>query len=177
MDNDGIPDTIDVDGGDGTGEAALGTVGNPSADMLFENVVTSPEFNVTNKLEGTLNRINDNPNFRAFTSGSKSLVDAAGFVNRVFDKRAYNDALDQMEERSGADYKYGVTTSDPFSEGFYDANSGQLQGEAERTPGYYMNFAGSPNSYGMAKTGGEIVELSQDMIAQLIAAGADIEII
>ena len=177
MDNDGIPDTIDVDGGDGTGEAALGTVGNPSADMLFENVVTSPEFNVTNKLEGTLNRINDNPNFRAFTSGSKSLVDAAGFVNRVFDKRAYNDALDQMEERSGADYKYGVTTSDPFSEGFYDANSGQLQGEAERTPGYYMNFAGSPNSYGMAKTGGEIEELSQDMIAQLIAAGADIEII
>jgi len=256
MDNDGIPDTIDVDGGDGTGEAALGTVGNPSADMLFENVVTSPEFNVTNKLEGTLNRINDNPNFRAFTSGSKSLVDAAGFVNRVFDKRAYNDALDQMEERSGADYKYGVTTSDPFSEGFYDANSGQLQGEAERTPGYYMNFAGSPNSYGMAQdgletkpglytydkkptekkefdysnmsseqimflqqfldresntptnmqlfpndstninrpvtdgfmgkqtftkppkeTGGEIVELSQDMIAQLIAAGADIEII
>ena len=177
MDNDGIPDTIDVDGGDGTGEAALGTVGNPSADMLFENVVTSPEFNVTNKLEGTLNRINDNPNFRAFTSGSKSLVDAAGFVNRVFDKRAYNDALDQMEERSGADYQYGVTTFDPFSEGFYDANSGQLQGEAERTPGYYMNFAGSPNSYGMAKTGGEIVELSQDMIAQLIAAGADIEII
>ena len=27
------------------------------------------------------------------------------------------------------------------------------------------------------ETGGEIVELSQDMIAQLIAAGADIEII
>ncbi len=253
-DGDKIPDTVDVDGGDGTGRARLGTINNPSADMLFENVVTTPDFNVTNKLEGTLDRINDNPNFRAFTSGSKSLVDAAGFVNRIFDKRAYNDALDQMEERSGADYKYGVTTSDPFSEGFYDANSGQLQGEAERTPGYYMNFASSPNMYGQdgvetksglftpdkkqtskkefdysnmspeqimyiqqfldkesntptnmqlfpkdsayinrpvldrqfgmqtftmppKETGGEIVELSQDMIAQLIAAGADIEII
>jgi len=46
-----------------------------------------------------------------------------------------------------------------------------------------MNFAGSPNTYGTAQdglemeTGGEVVELSQDMIAQLIAAGADIEII
>ena len=28
-----------------------------------------------------------------------------------------------------------------------------------------------------AKKGGEVVELSQDMIAQLIAAGADIEIL
>ncbi len=182
-DEDKIPDTIDVDGGDGTGRASLGTIDNPSADMLFKNVVTSPDFNVTNKLEGTLDRINDNPNFRAATSVSKSLVDVAKFANNIFDKRAYNDALDQMEERSGADYKYAVTTSGPFSEGFYDANSGQLQGEAERTPGYYMNFAGSPNTYGTAQdglemeTGGEVVELSQDMIAQLIAAGADIEII
>jgi len=263
MDNDGRPDYLDIDGGDGTGEAALGTVDNPSADMLFENVVTSPDFNVTNKLEGTLDRIKDNPNFRAFTSVSKSAVDVAKFANNLYDKKAYNDALDQMEERSGADYKYGVTTSDPFSEGFYDANSGQLQGEAERTPGYYMNFASSPNMVGqegvetkpglygspkeptfkkefdysnmspeqimfvqqqldserntpsnmelfpddidlkfgvptftrpktdgrrgelgiippiqdLLETGGEIVELSQDMIAQLIAAGADIEII
>jgi len=191
-----------------------------TTDELFEEINFTPEFNVTNKVEGFVTRLGDNPRVRAATSLSKAGVDAAGFLNRIYDRINYNRALDQLEERSGADYKYGVVMQDPFSEGFYDVNSGQLQGEAERTPGYYMSFAGSPNSYNMSakeggefkphmmydpesgrgyeakvpadhermakmgylhkdemKQGGEVVELSQDMIAQLIAAGADIEIL
>jgi len=191
-----------------------------TTDELFEEINFTPEFNVTNKVEGFVTRLGDNPYVRAATSLSKAGVDTAGFLNRIYDRRNYNRALDQLEERSGADYKYGVVMQDPFSEGFYDVNSGQLQGEAERTPGYYMSFAGSPNSYNMSakeggefkphmmydpesgrgyeakvpadhermakmgylhkdemKQGGEVVELSQDMIAQLIAAGADIEIL
>tara|TARA_R110002012_G_scaffold72117_3_gene184543 strand:+ start:1293 stop:3761 length:2469 start_codon:yes stop_codon:yes gene_type:complete len=256
MDNDGIPDTIDVDGGDGTGEAALGTINNPSANQLFEKINFEPEVNVSNKVEGTVNRLADNPIVGAFASLSDAAVKTARFANDRFDEKAYRDALDQMEERSGADYKFAVQTSDPMSQGFYDANTGQLQGEAERTAGYYGSFAASPYSFGTAQdgqetkpglytydkkptekkefdysnmspeqimfiqqlldresntptnmqlfpndstninrsvidgikgkqtfprppkeTGGEIVELSQDMIAQLIAAGADIEII
>lgn len=250
MDNDKIPDYIDVDGGDGTGEAALGTINNPSANQLFEKINFEPEVNVSNKVEGTVNRLADNPVVGAFASLSDAAVKTARFVNDRFDEKAYRDALDQMEERSGADYKFAVKTSDPMSQGFYDANTGQLQGEAERTAGYYGSFAASPYSFGTAQdgveikptpekkefdysnmsaeqimfiqqfldreresngptntqlfpndstninrpvtdglmgrqtftkppkeTGGEIVELSQDMIAQLIAAGADIEII
>ena len=183
MDGDGIPDYIDIDGGDGTGEATLGTIGNPSASQLFEKINFEPEANVSNKVEGTINRLADNPIVGAASSISDAAVKTARFVNDRFDEKAYRDALDQMEERSGADYKFAVQTSDPMSQGFYDANTGQLQGEAERTAGYYGSFAASPYSFGMAQdglemeTGGEVVELSQDMIAQLIAAGADIEII
>jgi len=183
MDGDKIPDNIDIDGGDGTGEARLGTIGNPSARQLFEKINFEPEVNVSNKVEGTINRLADNPIVGAFSSISDAAVKTARFVNDRFDEKAYRDALDQMEERSGADYKFAVQTSDPMSQGFYDANTGQLQGEAERTAGYYGSFAASPYSFGTAQdglemeTGGEVVELSQDMIAQLIAAGADIEII
>ena len=232
-------------------------VQQPTADELFEKINFEPEVNVSNKIEGTVNRLADNPIVGAFASLSDAAVKTARFANDRFDEKAYRDALDKMEERSGADYKFAVQTSDPMSQGFYDANTGQLQGEAERTAGYYGSFAASPYSFGMAQdgletkpgfvydkkmkekfgedysnmspeqimfiqqfldreresnaptnmqlfsndstninrpvtdgvmgkqtfkkptkeTGGEIVELSQDMIAQLIAAGADIEII
>ena len=157
MDGDGRPDTIDVDGGDGTGEARLGTIDNPSANQLFDKVDLEPEINVTNAISGTVDRINDNPYFRAFTSLSDSAVKGSRFANDIYDDIAYRDSLDKFEERSGADYKFAVKTSDPMSEGFYDANSGQLQGEAERTAGYYGSFAGSPYSFqGTAKEGTEL---------------------
>jgi len=217
--NDNISQADEIFGEDGVVVTADDDK-EKTTDELFQEINFTPEFNVTNKVEGFVTRAGDNPYVRAATSLSKAGVDAAGFLNRIFDRRNYNRALDQLEERSGADYKYGVVMQDPFSEGFYDVNSGQLQGEAERTPGYYMSFAGSPNSYNMSakeggefkphmmydpesgrgyeakvpedhermakmgylhkdemKQGGEVVELSQDMIAQLIAAGADIEIL
>ena len=37
-DGDGIPDTMDIDGGDGTGEGAPGTEGSPSADELRSRI-------------------------------------------------------------------------------------------------------------------------------------------
>ena len=132
---------------------------DPTADELFQEIEFEPEVNVTNKVSGFLERVGDDPRFRAFTSGSKAAVDIAGFANRMFDRRKFAEAQDQLEERSGADYKFAVRTADPFDEGFYDINTGQLQGEAERTPGYYMSFAGSPYSFdGVARDGMETGE-------------------
>ena len=131
----------------------------PTADELFQEIEFEPEVKVTNPVTGFFERISDDPRFRAGTSIAKSLVDGAGFLNRMFDSRNFAEAQDQLEERSGADYKYAVRTADPFDEGFYDINTGQLQGEAERTPGLYMSFAGSPYSFdGVAKEGMETGE-------------------
>ena len=181
---------------------------DPTADELFQEIEFEPEVKVTNPVTGFLERVGDDPRFRAGTSIAKSLVDGAGFINRMFDSRKFAEAQDQLEERSGADYKFAIRTADPFDEGFYDINTGQLQGEAERTPGYYMSFAGSPYSFdGVAKEGmetgeaaylanrdkvikaaiakqekglkrgGDVVDVDQDMIAKLIAAGANIEML
>ena len=167
-DGDERPDYIDIDGGDGTGEATLGTSANPSADQLFGEIVTTPEFNVNNKISGTVDRIKDNPLVRAGASGAKALVDYAGFRNRIADRKNYARALKEIDERSGADYKYATVTQGPMSEGLYDANSGQLQGEAERTPGYYMNFAGSPYT-AVGRDGLEIAQYGGNLASVLPA--------
>jgi hypothetical protein len=154
----------------------------PTADELFERINTQPEMRVTNKAEGFLNRMEDSPIVDALSAGANALVLGSAFGNRIFDRRINNEIDDQIDEQSGADYKFRTLTSGPFSLGKYQANSGQLQGEGQRVTGYQMAFPGSPGGFvqkgkEIMKTGGQVVELSQDMIAQLIAAGADIEIL
>ncbi len=219
-DGDGIPDVIDIDGGEGTGVPAYGTVNRPNLEDMYNEINFEPEVNVNNPISGTIDRLGDNPYIRAGASILGAASDFAGLYNRIADQKTYLEAQDQLEERSGADYKYGTKMSGPRTRGTYDALSGQLGSEADRVAGYYMNFAGSPYSFsGTAKKGGEfkphmmfdpktgkgykanvtadhermaemgylhkdemqqggeVLELSQDMIAQLIAAGADIEIL
>lgn len=219
-DGDGIPDVMDIDGGEGTGVPAYGTVDRPNLEDMYNDINFTPEVNVNNPISGTIDRLGDNPYVRAGASILGATADLAGLYNRIADQKTYLEAQDQKEERSGADYKYATKMSGPRTRGTYDALSGQLGSEADRVAGYYMNFAGSPYSYsGVAKKGGEfkphmmfdpktgegykanvpadhermaemgylhkdemqdggeVVELSQDMIAQLIAAGADIEIL
>ncbi len=219
-DGDGIPDVMDIDGGEGTGVPAYGTVDRPNLEDMYNDINFQPEVNVNNPISGTIDRLGDNPYIRAGASILGAASDFAGLYNRIADQKTYLEAQDQKEERSGADYKYATKMSGPRTRGTYDALSGQLGSEADRVAGYYMNFAGSPYSFsGTAKEGGEfkphmmfdpktnkgykanvkadhermaemgylhkdemqqggeVVELSQDMIAQLIAAGADIEIL
>ena len=156
-DMDGIPDYIDIDGGEGTGVPAYGTVDRPNLDDMFGQIQTQPDVTVNNPIGGTLDRLGTNPYVRTTASVLGGMSDLAGLANRLFfDSKVYKDAMDQMEERSGADYKYGTKMSGPRTRGTYDALSGQLGSEADRVAGYYMNFAGSPYSYGsVAKTGGE----------------------
>jgi hypothetical protein len=219
-DGDGIPDVMDIDGGEGTGVPAYGTVDRPNLEDMYNDVNFQPEINVNNPISGTIDRLGDNPYVRAGASILGAASDFAVLYNRIADQKTYLEAQDQLEERSGADYKYATKMSGPRTRGTYDALSGQLGSEADRVAGYYMNFAGSPYSFsGTAKEGGEfkphmmfdpktnkgykanvkadhermadmgylhkdemqqggeVLELSQDMIAQLIAAGADIEIL
>lgn len=197
--------------------------GESTMDLF--NKIDLGDVKVDNPVEGFLDRVSDNPVFKGFTSGSKAAVDVAGFLNRIYDQKNYKENLDQAEFLSQAEFQYNAKTFDPLSRGTYNVQTGQLMGESERVPGYYMNFPSTPYSAptsvstGYAKKGGEfkphlmfdpetkkaykanvpedhermaemgylhkdemqdggeVIELSQDMIAQLIAAGADIEIL
>ena len=69
----------------------------------------------------------------------------------------------------GADYQY-ATAEDPFNKrGLWDVNTGTAGSEGDRTTGLYMN----------SKYGGEnkTMEVDTNLLAKLIAAGADIEIL
>ena len=178
-DGDGIPDYLDIDGGQGTGVPAYGTVDRPNVDAMFREIETQPDVSIGlgDAITGGLDALGDNPYFRATASILGGASDLAGLTNRLlFDNKEYNEAMDQLEERSGADYKFATKTSGARSKGDRRVLDGVLGSEADRVTGNYFAFAGSPYSF-TAKEGGEVVELSQDMIAQLIAAGADIEIL
>ena len=188
---------------------------------MFGEIETQPDVSIGlgDAITGGLEALGDNPYFRATASILGGASDIAGLINRVgFDNKEYNEAMDQLEERSGADYKFATKTSGARSKGDRRVLDGVLGSEADRVTGNYFAFAGSPYSFTakeggefkphmmfdpktgkgykanvpadherMAemgylhkdemKQGGEVVELSQDMIAQLIAAGADIEIL
>jgi len=192
-----------------------------TADDKF-NDITLPEASVSNPLSGTLDAIADSPLYNAATAMSSFAVKGAGFINRRMAERDFKRQYDKLELMGGADFAYDTKMSDPMSEGYYGLNDGRLQGEAERTTGYYMNFQGSPTQFGgatgTAKKGGEFevhmmfdpksgkgykanepadhermkklgylhkdemqgggeIEVDNDTLAALIAAGADIEIL
>jgi len=192
-----------------------------TADDKF-NDITLPKASVSNPLSGTLDAIADSPLYNAATAMSSFAVKGAGFINRRIAERDFKRQYDKLELMGGADFAYDTKMSDPMSEGYYGLNDGRLQGEAERTTGYYMNFQGSPTQFGgatgTAKKGGEFkvhmmfdpesgkgykanepadhermkklgylhkdemqgggeIEVDNDTLAALIAAGADIEIL
>ncbi len=192
-----------------------------TADDKF-NDITLPKASVSNPLSGTLDAIADSPLYNAATAMSSLAVKGAGFYNRRIAERDFKRQYDKLELMGGADFTYDTKMSDPMSEGYYGLNDGRLQGEAERTTGYYMNFQGSPTQFGgatgTAKKGGEFkvhmmfdpesgkgykanepadhermkklgylhkdemqgggeIEVDNDTLAALIAAGADIEIL
>jgi hypothetical protein len=68
----------------------------------------------------------------------------------------------------GADYQY-ATAEDPFNKrGMWDVNTGTAGSEGDRTTGLYMSKYGGENN---------TVNVDSNLLAKLIAAGADIEIL
>jgi hypothetical protein len=128
-----------------------------------------PKVERTNKLQGGLNRLADSRFVQGYGKLSNFAVQGAGVINDWFADKAINDARESNFNKLGADYQY-ATAEDPFNKrGLWDVNTGTAGSEADRTTGLYMN----------AKYGGEnkTVEVDSNLLAKLIAAGADIEIL
>ena len=128
-----------------------------------------PKVTRTNNIEGGLNRLADNRVVNAFAATSNFGVKAAGVANDWFrDKRVQEAKADNFMNFASADGVYG-TYEDPFAKrGNQDLNTGILGSDANRVTGLYLT-----------KYGGEtnIVNVNSDILAKLIAAGADIEIL
>jgi len=127
-----------------------------------------PKVERTNKLEGGLNRLADSSVVQGYGKLSNFAVQGAGVINDYFRDRAVSRAKADNFNKLGADYQY-ATAEDPFNKrGLWDVNTGTAGSEADRTTGLYMSKYGGENN---------TVEVDSKLLAKLIAAGADIEIL
>jgi hypothetical protein len=144
---------------------------NQNAVPAQTNVPTQPGYDDpkvkrTNKLEGGLNRFMDSKPVQAFAGVSEFAVNAADSVNDWFRSRDRISAERDNRNQFGlADNIYG-TNEDPFNKrGMWNTNKNEAGSEGDRTTGLYMS-----------QKGGE-VQVDNDILAALIAAGADIEML
>ena len=108
-----------------------------------------------------LNRIENSPAFKAYEDLSEFAVGAANVVNDFFLDKKIAEANKEFRETQMADNQFGV--SERTDRGLYDTNTGLLRPDMTTTTFY-------------GKEGGEI-EVDDKTLTQLLAAGADIEII
>jgi len=114
-----------------------------------------------NRVFTGLNRLEDSAAFKGAVKGSEFAVAAASVVNDMFQDKKIAEAEKEMRQYNMADNQFGV--SETVDRGLYDTNSGLLRPDMSVTTSY-------------AQGGGE-VEVDELTLKQLIAAGADIEII
>ena len=140
----------------------IANMGNNNQQASYED----PTVKRTNKLQGGLDRFMDSTGIKAYGDVSEFAVNAADVVNDFYNDRNVNQArVDNYNQFAVADNIYG-TYEDPFNKrGMWDVNKGTAGSEGDRTTGLYLS-----------KKGGEI-NVDSNLLAKLIAAGADIEIL
>ena len=116
---------------------------------------------VVNRGLTALNRMESSVPFKVFEKGSDFAVGAASVINDMFQDKKIAEAEKEMRQYNMADNQFGV--KETIDRGLFDTNSGLLRPDMTVTSSY-------------AKGGGE-VEVDELTLKQLIAAGADIEII
>ena len=135
-------------------------------NVLEESLYKDPAVKRTGKFEGGLDRFMNSNGMNAYADMSEFAVNAADVVNDFYNDRNVNQArVDNYNQFAVADNIYG-TYEDPFNKrGMWDVNKGTAGSEGDRTTGLYLS-----------KKGGEI-NVDSNLLAKLIAAGADIEIL
>lgn len=127
-----------------------------------------PKVERTNKFEGGMNRLADSPVVQGYGKLSNFAVKGADVINDWFRDKNVNKAKEDNFNKLGADYQYS-TAEDPFNKrGLWDVNTGTAGSEGDRTVGLYMSKYGGENN---------TVNVDSNLLAKLIAAGADIEIL
>jgi hypothetical protein len=130
--------------------------------------------------EDYINRLGQSNAVQGYQDFSKFAVNAADIITDGIDT-SVEDAMISNRENVMADNLFNTYT-DPFnSRGLWDVNSGLAGSEADRTTGLYMNNSNTTAKMGGStynkEEGGEITNVDSALLAKLIAAGADIEIL
>lgn len=105
-----------------------------------------------------------NPYFNAYTDLSNIAVQGANLYNQFANQREYNRGMSQFRNQMVADNSFNTRFNPVNKRGTWDVNSGLAE------PDNLTTF------YPRMQNGGEF-EVDNDTLAQLIAAGADLEII
>ena len=127
-----------------------------------------PKVERTNNIEGGFNRFMDSPGVQGYAKLSNFAVKGADVINDYFRDKNINQAKEDNFNKLGADFQY-FTAEDPFNKrGLWDINTGTAGSEGDRTTGLYMSKYGGENN---------TVNVDSNLLAKLIAAGADIEIL
>ncbi len=139
-DGDGIPDTMDIDGGDGTGEGAPGTEGSPSADELRSRI-NKP---TVKRKRNPLFAIEDYPNTAGgniYKKGSNAIYQYNRIKNDITEARDNKQAEKDLKTIDTiADNTFGVMYDMNFKRGMGELiNPGGFGSEGDRTTGLYMN--------------------------------------
>ena len=132
------------------------------------NTFDDPTVKRTNKFQGGFNRFMDSPGMKGYTGGSEFAIQGARVVNNFFDDRAIEDAQADNRNNMVADNLYATKENPMLKRGAWDINTGTFGSEGQRTVRTNM---------GIAKEGGEMATVDSLLLAKLIAAGADIEIL
>jgi len=141
-DGDGIPDMIDIDGGNGTGEGFPGTAGSPSADELRSRINKPTVKRNRNPLAAAENMFNT-AGAQLFGDVSNGIYQGTRIANDIGDaKRARQAQYDLKTVDTIADNTYGVMTDMNFKRGKGElVNPGGFGSEGDRTTGLYMDTA------------------------------------
>ena len=120
-----------------------------------------PTVTRTNKIQGDIGRFMDSKGMQAYTGASKYAVEGARVINNFFDDRAIEDAQADNRNNMVADNLYATNENPMLKRGTWDVNTGTFGSEGQRT----------------VQEGGEMATVDSLLLAKLIAAGADIEIL
>ncbi len=133
-----------------------------------------PEVKRKNRFAGNLNRLKDSNVVNAYSDASEFAVNLADTANDFFDDININNAKVDQYNSLLADNIYGTYEDPNFKRGLGpDVNSGRYGSDADKVTGL---FATTKYGSEMKAEGGEI-NVDNDTLAALIAAGADIEIL
>jgi len=175
----------------------------PSLEELLARV-NLPEMKVKNPIGGTIDMAMDSPAMKQFAAISDGIVNLSSAGNAISNEVEAYKAKRDRGENLFADNLFATLTDDGSLLGNWNAMTGQFRGAKSRIPGYdnfFQQPSGTFSREGGEKgeaaylanrdrvikaamagqdkkqRGGQVVDLDQDMITQLIAAGADIEIL
>lgn len=124
-----------------------------------------PKVEITNKLQGDFNRFMDSRFIEGYGKLSDFAVKGANFVNEIFKEKKRAEAEDELYRMTMADKAYGYYEDPINKRGMWDVNTGLAEQDNRVV---YMQEGGESDLE---------LDLDSETIAQLIAAGADIEIL
>ena len=140
-------------------------------DTQLSDPTVTRKRNLGNAFDQVETFIKDNPAMQAFGDVSQAAVMGANFANEMFKQKEFNDYRNKLRNTTVADNVYLATENPVNKRGTFDVNSGLA--EPDNLVDYYAQAMYGKEIY---QEGGE-VEIDPEMLAELIAAGADIEIL